>query len=152
MPNELNSPQIAKRNRSEKRVLNTVFITRAEMCYKKKKKKHVKRRRASSGITIESLCLLRSAVFTRETDRTLARTVSNVFMIKHLFTNANSCTITSRSRKWQPCLTLPTSLTSRRATFSPSQTFIKCFAGRRFNSDQPFSSVLLSPLYHHKGL
>lgn len=50
-----------------------------ELCYKNL----VKRERASLQNTTESVCLLLSAIFTRECNRTLACMVSNFFTITH---------------------------------------------------------------------
>ena len=107
-----------------------------ESCYQKKKKKNLVK--SISGNTTESLCLLRSTVFTREFDRTLECVVSSFFMMTHLLTS--SCTSISQTRTLKLRLTFPPLL----AVFD-SLLFLhlkKCLAGRKFNSGSSLGSAI----------
>lgn len=80
-----------------------------ELCYKNL----VKRERASLQNTTESVCLLLSAIFTRECNRTLACMVSNFFTITHF---AYKCKLLQGylvDEILTLCLTLPSPLTLR---------------------------------------
>ena len=78
VPKGENSPQIAKRNRSQKKVHDVLLCKRNRVT-----ENHVKRRRSSLGNSTESLCLLRSTILQRVFDRTLVCMVSHFFMVTH---------------------------------------------------------------------